>query len=86
MEAVLMQFQTKDPESARAAEQAPAEIPASAGKENTKRDAISSAYFSTQDSLSLPRHPLCHPTRVDYQSNNIDEVEALIVESDAITV
>ncbi|KAK9018430.1 hypothetical protein V6N11_001406 [Hibiscus sabdariffa] len=36
----LVLLQAKDPESAKAAEQAPAEIPAEAGDENTKWSAI----------------------------------------------
>ncbi|KAK8972979.1 hypothetical protein V6N11_013847 [Hibiscus sabdariffa] len=50
MRVVLMQFQTKDPESARAAEGAPTKIPVEVGGENTKWNAISSAYFSKHSS------------------------------------
>ncbi|KAK8492528.1 hypothetical protein V6N11_000022 [Hibiscus sabdariffa] len=45
-EAVVMLLRTKDPESVEAAKLVHAEIPALAGKENTKEIAISSAYFS----------------------------------------
>ncbi|KAK9000995.1 hypothetical protein V6N11_082789 [Hibiscus sabdariffa] len=39
-----------------------------------------------QDSLSLSRHPLCHPAEEDYQRRRIDEVEALTVESNTIAI
>ncbi|KAL4284155.1 hypothetical protein GQ457_16G017100 [Hibiscus cannabinus] len=43
-------------------------------------------YLAGPDPLSLPSHPLCHPTKADYRSTSIYEVEALTVDSDAITI
>ncbi|KAL4298380.1 hypothetical protein GQ457_12G016230 [Hibiscus cannabinus] len=43
-------------------------------------------YLPGQDPLSLLRHPLCHPTYVDYRSTRIDEVETSTVNPDAITI
>ncbi|KAL4384810.1 hypothetical protein GQ457_15G022980 [Hibiscus cannabinus] len=57
----------------------------------TQQDALSKSegplrYLPGQDPLSLLRHPLCHPTLVDYRSIHIDEVETSIVDPDAIAV
>ncbi|KAK8612060.1 hypothetical protein V6N13_132093 [Hibiscus sabdariffa] len=57
----------------------------------TQQDALSRSegppkYLPRQDPLSLLRHPLCHPAKSDYQSTRIEEVEALAIDSEAITV
>ncbi|KAL4311755.1 hypothetical protein GQ457_01G015830 [Hibiscus cannabinus] len=57
----------------------------------TQQDALPKSegpprYLPGQDPLSLSRHPLCHPTQVDYQSTRIIEVETSTVDLDPITI